>query len=157
LRVWALLLAIFSMSLSACNPADSRVIVEWTTASEVNTSGFNLYRSEQADGPYVKINTHLIPAATDPLVGGKYSYQDAAVTSGRTYSYQLEDVELDGTSTRHGPMVVTALSAWRVDGRTATLLALGLGAAAVVTGVLLARGRRKSVNSWAHGPDRADL
>jgi hypothetical protein len=99
----------------------------------------------------------LIPASTDPLVGGKYRYQDATVTSGRTYYYQLEDVELDGTSMRHGPMVVTALSAWRVDGRTGALLALGLGVAAVVTGVLLARGRGKSADSWAHGQDRADL
>ena len=143
MRVWALLLALFSMSLSACNPADSRVIVEWTTASEVNTSGFNLYRSEQADGPYVKINEQLIPGSTDPLVGGKYRYEDATVTSGRTYYYQLEEVELDGASARHGPIVVTALSAGGVDGRTGTWLALGLGATAVVSVVLLVRGRGK--------------
>lgn len=143
MRVWALLLAVFSMGLSACNPAESRVIVEWTTASEVDTSGFNLYRSQQADGPYVKINTQLIPASADPLVGDKYRYEDATVTPGRTYYYQLEDTSLNGTSTRHGPIVVTASSAWGVDGRTGTLLALGLGATAVVSGVLLARGRGK--------------
>jgi len=135
-------LAILAVGMMACNVFASRVVVEWTTASEINTSGFNLYRSEQADGPYIKINTQLIPASTDPLVGGKYRYEDTGVTSGRTYYYQLEDVELDGASTRHGPIVVTASSAWGLDDFTGKLLVLGAGVLVVVTGVLLALGRR---------------
>ena len=141
-RVLALWLVVFAVGLSACGPTASRVVVEWATASEINTSGFNLYRSGQADGPYVKVNAQLIPASTDPLVGGKYRYEDTSVISGRTYYYQLEDVELDGASTRHGPITVTASSAWGLDGGAGRLLALGGGAVAVVTGVLLALGRR---------------
>jgi hypothetical protein len=89
-------------------PAASTVVVEWTTESEVDTAGFNLYRSESSDGSYIKINHELIPGSSDPLLGGKYVYTDTNVVAGRTYYYKLEDVELDGTTTIHGPIEVVA-------------------------------------------------
>ncbi len=89
-------------------PAASVVIVEWTTESEVDMAGFNLYRSDSPDGPYVKVNATLIPGASDPLLGGKYAYTDTDVVAGQTYYYKLEDVELDGTTTLHGPIEVVA-------------------------------------------------
>ena len=89
-------------------PAASVVVVEWTTESEVDLAGFNLYRSESPDGPYVKVNTALIPGASDPLLGGRYAYTDTNVVAGHTYYYKLEDVELDGTTTLHGPIEVVA-------------------------------------------------
>ena len=89
-------------------PDPSTVFVEWTTESEVNVAGFNLYRGESPDGPYVKVNTALIPGASDPLLGGKYVYTDTNVVAGRTYYYKLEDVELGGTTTVHGPIAVVA-------------------------------------------------
>lgn len=101
------------LSLPGCLPGGSllgpaSVTVEWTTASEVDHAGFNLYRSESPDGPWVKLNSELIPPAGDPIVGGKYSYVDDAVEPGRTYYYQLEDVSLNGSSTRHPPIEVVA-------------------------------------------------
>jgi hypothetical protein len=84
------------------------VVVEWTTASEIETAGFNLSRSESAQGPYHRINDHLIPANNDPLVGGAYSYKDSDVIAGTTYYYQLEDVDLGGSVTTHGPIEIKA-------------------------------------------------
>jgi hypothetical protein len=89
-------------------PAASLVVVEWTTESEVDTAGFNLYRSESPGGLYIKINPELIPSSPDPILGGKYVYTDTNVVAGRTYYYKLEDVELDGTTTMHGPIEVVA-------------------------------------------------
>jgi hypothetical protein len=97
--------------LTACQSGvadSSTVFVEWTTESEVDVAGFNLYRSESPDGPYVKVNAALIPGASDPLLGGKYTYTDTNVVAGYTYYYKLEDVELDGTTTLHGPIEVVA-------------------------------------------------
>jgi hypothetical protein len=86
----------------------STVKVEWTTATELNTAGFNLYRSENRDGPFDRVNPQLIPHAPDPLVGGSYIYTDTTVVAERTYYYQLEDVDFNASSTRHGPIEVKA-------------------------------------------------
>ncbi len=86
------------------------VFVEWTTASELDTAGFNLYRSDAPDGVFTQVNQTLIPSSPDPLTGGSYSYTDYAVQPGQTYYYELEDVELDGNSSRHGPIEVRAQS-----------------------------------------------
>ena len=96
--------------LTACRGGaeSAAVFVEWTTETEVETAGFNLYRSESPAGPYVKVNPALIPGASDPLLGGRYVYTDTNVIAGRTYYYKLEDVELDGAITLHGPIEVVA-------------------------------------------------
>jgi len=116
-------------------PAASVVVVEWTTESEVDMAGFNLYRSDSPDGPYVKVNATLIPGASDPLLGGKYAYTDTNVVAGQTYYYKLEDIELDGTTTLHGPIEVVAeaispsafasLAAWWPLAVLVAVLALG--------------------------------
>jgi hypothetical protein len=135
--------------LTACHggTSDSSVVlVEWTTESEVDTAGFNLYRSESPDGPYVKVNAALIPGSSDPLLGGKYVYTDTNVVAGHTYYYKLEDVELDGTTTLHGPIEVVA----EAGGRSAVAnlaalwpLALLIALLALVGAILSRRrGRR---------------
>jgi hypothetical protein len=124
--------------LTACQGgiADSAVVlVEWATESEVDTAGFNLYRSDSPEGPFIRLNDHLIPASPDPLVGGSYVFTDTDVVAGRTYHYQLEDVELDGTGTRHGPIEAMArargpsafanLAAWWPLAALMAVLALG--------------------------------
>lgn len=142
------LLFLVLVELTACSPvsnlASSTINVEWTTASETNTAGFNLYRSERAGGSYIKVNAQLIPASTDPLTGGKYSFEDKNVTPGKTYYYELEDVQLDGVTTRHGPIVVTAPGATGEISGLAVAGAVSLAAFVVVAaGLLFVRGRRK--------------
>jgi hypothetical protein len=117
-------------------PVPGTVVVEWTTESEVNLAGFNVYRSEGVDGPYVKLNDTLISASPDPIAGGSYSYADSTAKAGVTYYYKLEDVELDGTATVHGPITVVAQGESAVQPSpavlaSATLLAALLGTAAV--------------------------
>jgi hypothetical protein len=86
--------------------ADGGVRVEWQTVSEVDNAGFNLYRSEAADGEYVKLNAALIPAQGDPAQGASYAFDDTDVVPGTTYYYKLEDVDLFGVGTFHGPVSV---------------------------------------------------
>jgi len=79
--------------------------VSWETASEVNTAGFLLYRSDSKEGPFSLLTESPIPAQGDPLVGASYSYEDRDVTWGRRYFYQLEEIERSGTRNR-GPDIV---------------------------------------------------
>lgn len=133
MRKIACVCCLLALSLAACGPAQTGVVVEWTTANEVSTAGFNLYRGESPDGPFLKVNDNLIPAAADPLTGGQYRYEDTAVQAGRTYYYQLEDVEYSGASTRHGPIESTA------PGLNPSL-ALGLGLALVALALFVVVG-----------------
>ena len=112
----------FLVYRSWTTPNRAIVVIEWTTASELDTAGFNLYRSESPDGPFTRINPQLIPASSDPLIGGSYVYTDTHVVAGQTYYYQLEDVETSGRTTRHGPVAVRATG----GGRTSGLLVAGL-------------------------------
>jgi hypothetical protein len=107
----------------------AEVVVEWSTASELSTVGFNLYRSDLIDGSYVKVNDELIPASPDPLIGGKYTFNDERVSAGETYYYQLEEVESDGNTSRYGPIEVNAQRGGFVE----LLLMLSL----LVTGVFV--------------------
>jgi hypothetical protein len=84
------------------------VVVEWSTASELDTVGFNLYRSENPEGDFQAVNYALIPSASDALAGGNYSYRDISVQAGHTYYYLLEDVGADGATNRNGPIQVKA-------------------------------------------------
>lgn len=114
MKRWLMWLLFFPVLLVACDspfaPARPRIVVQWTTGSEFNTAGFNLYRSDVPTGPFTKINTQLIPASPDPVSGGKYEYEDTDVMAGKTYYYELEDIEYGGVTARHGPIVATASS-----------------------------------------------
>ncbi|MBI5034135.1 MAG: hypothetical protein HZB51_26745 [Chloroflexi bacterium] len=101
------LIVLFAL-LTACGSNASPIVIEWTTATEINTAGFNLYRGDSANGPFTQINSQLIPASPDPVAGGKYKYEDASVAAGKTYYYQLEDIEYSGTRTKHPPVAVSA-------------------------------------------------
>ena len=77
------------------------ITITWQTESEQDTAGFNIYRSEQADGEFIAINPQLIPSKGSPTLGAEYTYIDDTVTPRTTYYYQLEDVEFDNTRERH--------------------------------------------------------
>jgi len=83
------------------------VTLTWQTASEIDNAGFNLYRSTAEDDAYTKINKWLIPAKGESNDGATYSYQDLDVVSGKTYYYELEDIDLCGLSTFHGSVSIT--------------------------------------------------
>ena len=114
------------MSCSAPNPSVG-IVLEWTTATETDTAGFNLYRGDQPEGPFAKINDVLIPASSDPLVGGQYQYSDHNVDPGKTYYYQLEDVEFTGVSVQHGPITVTAPYWFGIDAKAGNFMVFALG------------------------------
>ena len=79
------------------------IVVRWSTESEVNTAGFNVYRSDSEDGPWTKINSQLIPAHLTLCV--------VAVTSLQTRTSLL--IKPIGTSWRRWSLEVRP-TAWSV-------------------------------------------
>lgn len=115
----------------------STVTLSWTTASEVNTAGFNVYRSEKREGPFVLINSQIIPTASDKVAGGKYQYQDKTVEPGKTYYYQLEDVELGGTTKRHDLIVVNVPAESAIDSNLMLIGSIVGGFVVVASGLFI--------------------
>ena len=116
-----LTLAALLLALAGCT---APVHIEWSTETEMDTAGFNLYRGDSPDGPFdVKINDQLIPSSTDPMTGGKYSYVDNTAQAGKLYYYQLQEVERNGAINDVG---VTTARAGGFDWRTGVVLG-GLG------------------------------
>lgn len=66
---------------------DNQVNVTWTTASESDLTQFNVLR----DG----VKVHEAPASNSPT-GHTYSWLDASVLNGVSYTYTLESVDLNG-------------------------------------------------------------
>jgi hypothetical protein len=83
------------------------VILTWETESEIDNAEFNIYRAESEDGEYVKINSSPIPAKGSATESASYRYIDLTTKRGTTYYYKLEDVDLSGIATMHGPVSAT--------------------------------------------------
>ena len=87
------------------NPDGASIRVEWETVSEVDNLGFNLYRAETPDGPRSQLNGSLIPSQVPGSpVGAAYEFVDESARPGITYYYWLEDVDVYGAATYHGPV-----------------------------------------------------
>jgi subtilisin family serine protease len=89
-------------------PDGASIRVEWETTTEVDNLGFNLYRAESSDGPGNRLNEGLILGQVpgSPL-GAVYDFLDEWVWPGITYYYWLEDVDVYGRATLHGPVSAT--------------------------------------------------
>lgn len=126
--------------LSAC--AASPNVVTWETASEVNTAGFNVYRGPSVEGPWTQVNTTLIAPASDPVRGGSYEYRDTSAAAGESYYYLLEEIELDGASTRYPPT--------RLEPSDNRAWLVWIGVAALAVGIGWVVGGRWRANRQTH-------
>ena len=88
-------------------PGNSKVTLIWETGDETDNLGFNIYRAESKDGEYVKINGSLIASKVGSGLGETYVYVDSGVKNRKTYYYKLEDVDVNGVKTMHGPVKAT--------------------------------------------------
>ena len=80
-------------------------LIQWSTTSQGDALGFNLYRSESLEGQKTKINSSLIPRLN--LNTAEYSYTDVSAVLGRAYWYWLEDEDGYGpTGVYYGPQIV---------------------------------------------------
>ncbi len=105
---------------------DEALLVTWETAQELDNVGFNLYRSTAADGPYTLLNDTLIPPQfPGEVMGGNYEWLDTDVQPNVIYYYRLEDIDVKGVSTFHGPVSTllvtgpTAVHLQRIAARSA--------------------------------------
>jgi len=83
--------------------------VTWQTSAESNTQGFHVLRSitgQREDA--VAINTDLI--VSQGFQGGSYEYLDSSIILDFTYTYWIEELELDGNTNLYGPIITVSES-----------------------------------------------
>jgi hypothetical protein len=83
---------------------DGSVVVEWVTRAEVDTWGFDLYRSatgrrEDAE----RVSAQSILARGRGQGGASYSWADEEARPGSTYTYWLVETEVSGAVSEYGP------------------------------------------------------
>ncbi|MBL7067222.1 MAG: hypothetical protein ISS29_05125, partial [Candidatus Marinimicrobia bacterium] len=92
---------------------NERITLKWTTESEIDNLGFNIYRSPNSNSPaggqFLMINDELISNAGNSSQRHDYEYVDNGLTNGVTYWYKLEDVDYSGNTKLHGPVSATPM------------------------------------------------
>lgn len=76
------------------------VRLDWTTASEVNHSGFHVYRKSLGDS-WTRLSRALITG------GPEYTYRDLGIEPGGRYEYAVESWSRSGETERFGPVEIT--------------------------------------------------
>jgi hypothetical protein len=83
------------------------VQLHWRTAVEIDTLGFRVLRGKSDASELTTLNRELIPARGNELSGSEYrTFDGARQTVGTTLYYYLEDVDVNGKVTRHGPAIL---------------------------------------------------
>ena len=79
--------------------------LRWSTASEVDNFGFDIYRSDLEEGPFKRISeTPILGAGTSDLPS-KYSYEDMTIDPRRVYYYYVESISMSGEKEPFTPVI----------------------------------------------------
>ncbi|MBI9032488.1 T9SS type A sorting domain-containing protein [bacterium] len=93
-------------SFTATVTSQELVNLQWTTESESNIFGFNVYRSEQSDlASAIRVNARIIEG-TNTSLQQTYSYSDSEFETNSTYYYWLESSEMNNDNCFFGPVSV---------------------------------------------------
>jgi len=92
--------------------AAGNLVIYWTTQSESDNTGWNIYRGESEDAylndETLMINTFLIPGSGTTSQPTEYTYEDQnEVIENNTYWYWLESVSGSGITDIYGPISLT--------------------------------------------------
>ena len=92
------------VSFDASVTAPSSTLVTWETAIEIDTLGFDVYRSQTIDGLPVQVNDEFIRSkALGESSGATYEFIDSSVEPNTTYYYWLMEKTTDGETIKSEP------------------------------------------------------
>jgi hypothetical protein len=84
-------------------PALSNTI-KWSTASEVENFGYDVFRGDKEEGPFTRLNAKTIAGAGTVDEPRAYQYVDATIEVGRAYWYYVESISLSGVREKFTPV-----------------------------------------------------
>jgi hypothetical protein len=98
------LLLVFLQEAAPADPLPSRTI-KWSTASEQDNFGFDVYRGESEEGPFVRLNAQPIAGAGNSDEPHHYRYVDETIAVDKAYFYYVESISMNGTRERFTPVI----------------------------------------------------
>ncbi|MDO9578363.1 MAG: T9SS type A sorting domain-containing protein [Candidatus Cloacimonadales bacterium] len=118
-----------TLSSFTASYSNNVAVLNWTTQSETDNLGFNLYRSEEANGfadeNFIQINSDLIPGMGTTFTPVNYEFTDEYLTlEGHTYYYWLQSVSTSNELELFGPAslfipqtseIITELNEFQVE------------------------------------------
>jgi len=111
------LLAIFSIAFIAGGVVQERLMMNriyWKTSTQTDLVGFNIFRAESREGPFLPINDELIPVTGNRMTGNRYEFLDRDVSSAKIYYYWIEVLRFDGTREQMSMIEVTTTPLGRI-------------------------------------------
>jgi hypothetical protein len=79
--------------------------LRWSTASEVDNFGYDVYRSTSEDGTFERITHDPVAGAGTTDLPQKYSFVDGAIDPHQTYYYYVESISFSGVRERFTPVI----------------------------------------------------
>ena len=79
--------------------------LKWTTASEVDNFGFDIYRSLNEDGPFDRITDDPLPGAGTTDEPQNYVFVDSEIDPTKDYYYYIESISLGGVREVFSPVI----------------------------------------------------
>lgn len=79
--------------------------IRWSTASEVDNFGFDVYRAESEEGPFSRLTSTPVPGAGTSDEPHAYQYVDVTIEAGKPYFYYVESLSLAGERERFTPVI----------------------------------------------------
>ena len=87
---------------AAPNPLNNTI--KWSTASEVENFGYDVFRGDKEEGPFTRLNPKVIAGAGTVDEPRHYQYVDESIEAGREYWYYVESVSLAGVREKFTPV-----------------------------------------------------
>ncbi len=78
--------------------------IRWTTASEVDSFGFDVFRGEREDGPFERLNAKPIAGAGTSDESHAYAWVDETIDPTKEYFYYVESISIDGVREKFTPV-----------------------------------------------------
>jgi len=90
-------------------PPGNGPMLQWTIANGLAIHGFQIFRGDSEEGPFVLLNEHTVPSTAVTQDSENYQYRDNTAVSGKTYWYYIGIVYNDGSRQQlTGPQKVVA-------------------------------------------------
>ncbi len=97
--------AIALLSFTAIPQPNNTIRVRWVTGAEINTYGFHLFRSTDGNrDTAVRVTDQIILSQGWGQGGATYQWIDTNIQPGASYTYWLQETELDGELLEYGPV-----------------------------------------------------